>query len=122
MNKVERYMRLRRPCVDCPFVVKNEFPLTKERRKQIADSLRRSETFHCHKTIEYLDDDEGGYNTENSSRCFGAASVLHNEGRAPMLGEQIAVRLDMADAPVYPEPEDSGVYMSLQDFQNEGWD
>lgn len=113
MSDAQRLMALRKPCAHCPFVQANEFPLSTERRTQIAESLRRGETFHCHATIDYGDEDA---DTSRSSRCFGAASVLHKGGDAAMQLEQIAYRLGLVGPADTTMLESCGTYADLDDF------
>ncbi|AZS07948.1 hypothetical protein PBI_GRAY_96 [Gordonia phage Gray] len=115
MDRVKKYMALKKPCADCPFVKSVNFPLGITRRHEIADSLGRGETFPCHKTVTY-DDDGYARHTGGESRCFGAASVLHKGGDAPMQAEQVAVRLGIADPPYDDQLETDRTYDSLNEF------
>lgn len=114
-----KYLSLKKPCSDCPFVVANRFPLPTQRRQEIATDLRFGKTFSCHKTVEYTDD---GPDTTNSSRCFGAASVLHKGGNAPMQGDQLAVRLGIAE--IKGDLDRVDTFESLDAFTADGahWD
>lgn len=110
-----RFMALKKPCADCPFVVAHEFPLHASRRQEIAQSLRVGESFPCHKTVTY-DDDGQVVRNRGESRCFGAASVLHKSGEAPMQLEQIAYRLGVADYnPDALDREDT--FSTLEEFE-----
>ena len=117
MADPERYMKLKRPCVDCPFVVANHFPLGRERREGIAESLKFGETFSCHKTVVYRDDGEP--DTTSSARCFGAASVLYKSRRPPMQIEQIAVRLGIAKPPTDRQLNNDSTYDNLDAFMED---
>lgn len=44
---------LRKPCLDCPFLKKNEEMLAPGRLDGIIRSLHDNSAFHCHKTINY---------------------------------------------------------------------
>lgn len=108
----KKYLALKKPCADCPFVVQNAFPLARERRSGIAASLGRGETFSCHKTVEYTDD---GPVTDESSRCFGAASVLHKSGMSAMQAEQILTRLGYGEVN-YDSYNTDTTFATMQDF------
>lgn len=62
------------------------------------------------------DGDEQTTDQSNASRCFGAASVLHKSGLAPMQMEQIAYRLGVAD--YNPDGLDrDDTFSTLEDFE-----
>ena len=112
MSDPRAYMRVVRPCKNCPFVADNEFPLSSARREEIADALTHGDTFFCHETIDYRD---GETDTGSASRCFGAASMLHRAGYPPMQTEQIIHRLGIAD--YNPEQyERDDVYQTIESF------
>ncbi|WP_155832210.1 hypothetical protein [Gordonia alkanivorans] len=110
-----KFLALVKPCRDCPFDTAVKFPLGIRRRSEIAEGLRRGETFFCHKTVNY-DDDALKNDCAVESRCFGAASVLHKNGLAPMQAEQVAVRLGIAQEPREELLETDRTYGSLDDF------
>lgn len=110
-----KFLALRKPCKDCPFVVAVNFPLGIGRRQEIADSLARGETFPCHKTVTYDDDGSVIYN-QGESRCFGAASVLYKSGHAAMQMEQIAARLGMGEFPQDEQLDIDDTYNTLEAF------
>ena len=117
MADPDKYMKLKQPCKDCPFVVANQFPLGLERRREIGKSLLAGETFSCHKTINY--DNEGLPDTTSSARCFGAASVLYKSRRPPMQVEQIAVRLGIARPPTERQLCNPKTYDNLNAFMED---
>lgn len=105
-NDFRRAHGLKQPCADCPFRDTDPpFPLGYERRKQIADSIVKGDTFHCHKTVRYSDDEAP--DVEASLRCYGAAKTAHDSGLPPSQMEQIGVRLSLMDAPNYDLPGDT---------------
>lgn len=98
---------MKSPCKNCPF--RTDCPkgwLGRRRAAQIAGSLERGESFHCHETTE--SDDEGGkYPGEQSQACAGATIVLEklNQPTQMMricegLGDYDPRKMDM-DAPVF---------------------
>lgn len=68
-----------KPCKNCPFRADTEpFPLGRDRRQQIADSLMSDAAFGCHETTTH--DDDGRYKwTEKERPCVGAAKLIENE-------------------------------------------
>lgn len=114
-NPAARFAALVKPCRDCPFVETNDFVLTSGRRHEIVKALSDGQTFFCHSTIEYGDD---AADTTGSSRCFGAASVLHKSGYPPMQAEQVAQRLGLIDAPAEESLSRADTYRDLAAFLN----
>ena len=100
---------LRRPCSQCPF--RRDVPgfLHPARAEEIADALLGDQTFACHKTVDYDEDDGEGQVTSASQHCAGASIVLEKMDR-PNQMMRIAERLrfydrrklDM-DAPVFDD-------------------
>lgn len=112
------YCKLPRPCGSCPFATDDRFAgLGAESRQAIADSLRRGESFTCHRTIEGFDDD-GQYVTGDRARlCAGAVATLEAGGEREPQIRQIARRLgiDVPDiAPGVP------VFASLDEWVADG--
>jgi len=67
---------LKKPCKDCPFLIGRNFPLNRERREEIAESLTRYQgSFPCHKTTQF-DDDSDLVNSDKTEHCAGAAIML----------------------------------------------
>lgn len=116
MSNPVKFLALRKPCRDCPFVIAVNFPLGMDRRNEIANSLERGETFPCHKTVTYDDEDGSVIYNQGESRCFGAASVLHKGGHSPMQMEQIAYRLGMGELPEDEQLQIETTYDSLEAF------
>jgi hypothetical protein len=103
-----------KPCGDCPFRTDKKFPLRYERREEIAGALYGGGEFHCHKTVDYSEDDDGDSepSTGGASVCAGSLIVLERMGDpnqmmriAQRVGMYDPAKLDM-DAPVYDDLED----------------
>ena len=71
---------LPRPCKKCPFRSDVKGYLTKARVRDIINGItRRQETFSCHNTNEFVDNDDGWtetVETANSQHCAGALIFL----------------------------------------------
>lgn len=87
--------KLKQPCgTHCPFHASCVPFLTRGRVLEIAVSLKIGESFHCHKTISYGEDDEGRSVREkllDEQHCAGAILVLLNDdtwNTAMQLGER----------------------------------
>ena len=110
------------PCDNCPFRKDRPFALRHDRAQDIAEGLlKRGESFHCHKTIDYghdceeLDDRPFKYDEQF---CGGALVVLTRMGHQTQM-MQIAERLGIwspdsldMNAPVY---EDLDEFISAMD-------
>ena len=83
------------PCDDCPFRVAPRFHFDEDRACEIAQALRRGESFSCHKTLDYSE--SAGAVTPQTRHCAGAMLVLEKEGRPNQL-MQVAQRLGCYDA------------------------
>lgn len=87
------------PCAKCPFRKDVPIYLRADRRREIAEALiLRDETFHCHETVDYRDDDDGETygDTTNARPCAGAAkAVMAAGGMGQML--RIEERLGLVD-------------------------
>lgn len=106
------FFALDRPCGNCPFRTdKPPFPLRRERAEEIADSLRRGESFVCHRTVDYTDRDEEtpGSGQDKARMCAGARATLAREtpGGEPRMidAEQMARRMYMMGLLTDPVPE-----------------
>ena len=95
------------PCANCPFRSDIAFYLHRARKQEIANGLLRDQTFTCHKTVDYSDDEPR--DTSSSQHCAGALIILERLERpnqmmriAERLGLYDRRRLDM-NAPVYPD-------------------
>lgn len=94
------------PCKHCPFRTDMHVFLTHDRAKGIAEVLRDSGSFHCHKTVTH--DEEGGVeHSGQEQQCAGALILMENDGTpgqvvrvAERLGLYSTSRMDL-DAPVY---------------------
>jgi hypothetical protein len=102
-----RPFALKRPCSNCPF--RNDRPgfLDRDRAQEIADSLEAGASFHCHKTLEYSNDDGTATVSEYSKQCAGALILMEREDKPNQMmriGERLGLydrdQLDM-DAPVH---------------------
>ena len=106
-----------KPCEDCPFRSNKPFYLAPRRAREIADALRRDQSFTCHKTIDYgaAENSEGETDLEHrpydpsEQHCAGATIVLWRMG-APNQWMRLAGRLGLFDpgkldmqAPVYED-------------------
>ncbi len=85
--------KLTSPCRDCPFLLSREFPLREGRRADIAASLLNGGQFHCHKTVDYSDDEP---NPNGAQQCAGSLIVLERMGQ-PHQMMRIAERLGVYD-------------------------
>ena len=75
---------MKKPCSSCPFRHDVKPFLTPERGEELANSASNPyNTFHCHKTLEYDDDDDNGdgdtFIGEHSKLCAGFLTLQHNE-------------------------------------------
>lgn len=113
-NETDRF-RLKSPCRDCPFRSDVTPFLRAGRVKEILDDiiLRGDNHFHCHKTIEYGENDNGDetHGKERSQVCAGAMIMQERAGRPSVLarlgrlfGAYDPAKLNM-NAPVYETPQ-----------------
>ena len=91
-----RHYRLKRPCVNCPFLKSGAIELMPGRLADIARGLMVDDgsTFQCHKTVHSRKggefDDDGNYTASgNEAMCAGAAAFLMKKGR-PTIGMRLA--------------------------------
>lgn len=90
-----------KPCSNCPFKNGNHFGLNPCHAKDIADSLMNDAPFHCHKTIDYDQEDKAAQ-VKNASLCQGAALFLENvrpDGCRANLSFRLGVRSDEISGP-----------------------
>jgi hypothetical protein len=67
---------MKQPCNNCPFLKEPAFHgLSQEKAKSILDEINGDSAFHCHKTVDYSDGNEGTI-TKDSKLCLGAAIFL----------------------------------------------
>lgn len=105
--------KLKRPCESCPFRSDIRGFLRRARAKEIAEALLHDQTFTCHKTLDYSEEDEKRHHILNtSSHCAGAAIFLEKQQR-PNQMMRIAERLGMyrladldLEAPVFSTAEE----------------
>ena len=114
---------LTRPCGNCPFRSDKPFYLLPDRVRQILGDTREgnrrwwpAESFPCHRTIIYGEDENGDTETTippTAQQCAGVMAILHRENR-PNDAMQIAERLGMwnpaaldSTAPFYASTEDA---------------
>lgn len=72
---------VKKPCAHCPFRRDVEPFLHPERAEEIAYSAQNPYSeFHCHKTIDYDEDDGEGLVTDKSLICAGFLALQVNEG------------------------------------------
>lgn len=105
--------KLKRPCAKCPFRTDVEPYLRAERVAEISEGLLRGQSFPCHETVNYDEeehDEDGGtgqtLDSSGQAQCAGAEIMLAHHGTstqmsriAESLGLPVA-ELDM-DSPVY---------------------
>jgi hypothetical protein len=72
------------PCADCPFRSDKPPFLRHGRAVEIADMLRGGGHFHCHKTLDYDNDDGEGVVRSESQLCAGALITLERGERGAM--------------------------------------
>ena len=84
LEQVVKQSSLKKPCADCPFRkdrtgIKG---LAEGRRTGIIDELVSGQagTFHCHKTIDYDDENES---VMERKHCAGAVATAIKAGGAP---------------------------------------
>jgi hypothetical protein len=82
------------PCAKCPFRKDVAIYLRRDRRREIAHSLVNGQTFYCHGTVAYRDEDE--VDTTHSIECAGAAKAMLAMG-ASTQSMRIAERLGLVD-------------------------
>lgn len=95
---------LTRPCGNCPFRSDRPFHMRPDRVRQILGGARDrrwwpAQSFPCHKTIIYGEDENGNEKTTipaSAQQCAGVMAILHREER-PNDAMQIAERLGLWD-------------------------
>lgn len=104
------------PCRDCPF--RRDVPgfLTQQRAQQIAGEILDDRTiFHCHKTVEYGEDDTP--ETAEAQHCAGAAIVLWKVSR-PNVAMRIAMMHGMLNGSIAPDAarQDETCFTNIREF------
>lgn len=88
----KHYLRLKRPCANCPFLKQGAIKLDPNRLPGIKRDLLADDhsSFDCHKVTHSqkggtFNDDDGEYTPSgNEAMCAGAAAFLWREGRSNM--------------------------------------
>jgi len=88
----KHYLRLKRPCANCPFLVHGAIQLNPTRLSGIKRDLLADDhsSFDCHKITHSpqggtFNDDDGEYTPSgNEAMCAGAAAFLWQQGRPNM--------------------------------------
>ena len=103
--------KLSTPCANCPFLANISFSLPKQRRAEIVYAVTHDQTFACHKTTTW-DEDETGESIsvdKHDQHCAGVLIILHKNHQlrdnwrlrmAMMLGLFDEKKLNVA-APVF---------------------
>lgn len=86
------------PCARCPFRQDVPIYLRADRREEITEALAYGQTFWCHGTVEWSEDDDGNEHPETADavECAGAQKALIAAGGSSQLA-RVAERLGMAD-------------------------
>ena len=102
------------PCQQCPFRTDIKGYLRSERAREIAEFTLNNGSFHCHKTTEVVEDENGEEDTvevADSQECAGAAIFAAKHGCSSQmsriserLGFPVA-ELDMS-APIFDSVEE----------------
>ncbi len=101
-NPFAHHLRLKKPCSNCPFLVKGAIQLEPGRVDKILNDLLANDqtTFQCHKTV-HCDDggewtEEGEYKASgHEAMCAGAAAVLLKRGR-PTVNMRVGFAMGVA--------------------------
>lgn len=88
---------LKNPCANCPFRTDVKPYLRPARAREIVESLSRG-VFHCHKTIDYDNEDDDGNLQRNGKEqfCAGALIMMHKQGTVGQMA-RIAERIGAYD-------------------------
>lgn len=70
-------MKKLRACAQCPFRTDVPAYITRERAAEIASALEHDRPFHCHKTVDYDEDEDGETVASGGTWCIGAAATMH---------------------------------------------
>lgn len=106
------------PCDNCPFRRSAGGYLRQDRAEEIADVLRSDGHFHCHKTVDYSDEDGEG-RTGDAALCAGSLVVqIRDMGYVNQLA-RIEARLgilDLRKIEAMADDRDADVYDNFDDF------
>ena len=102
--------KLTKPCANCPFRTDIKAFLRGTRAEDIAEGLLHNKEFHCHKTIDYSEEEPK--ETQQTQHCAGALIILEKMEK-PHQMMRIMERVDLYDhkkldmeAPVYEDLEE----------------
>lgn len=107
---------MKEPCSNCPFRSDRPFRgLRPQRAQEIAESLHRDSSFHCHKTNQFKNGK--GVVTRDSKLCVGAAIFLENTRSGGMLAN-LAFRLGCWAGEIKPDQlsKEVPVYQTIPEF------
>lgn len=100
---IKHAMRLKKPCVNCPFLKEGAISLRPGRLEGIVDNLMRDDmsSFPCHKTPHCSKggefNDEGTYiSSGHEAMCAGAAAYLMKH-KSPNVALRIAFAMNAAN-------------------------
>lgn len=106
-------------CGNCPFSRRGQPVIVNdERLVEFATSLLRGDSFPCHKTVDYSDEDcwDDSPPTGNLIHCAGAAMLLLNMGRKNTI-MQVAGRLGMYDPTKHTAEERNAAFNSIDELR-----
>lgn len=96
VQSIKDYFKLKKPCANCPFLLKGAIELREGRLQGITEDLLRNDhhPFPCHKTAtgEDVETKDGDYTYAPSGEermCAGASAYLMKHG-APTVGMRMA--------------------------------
>ncbi|WP_153785301.1 hypothetical protein [Pseudomonas sp. EMN2] len=111
-NPFKHHLRLKRPCVNCPFLKKGAIELAPGRLEGIISALVEDDhsTFQCHKTVHSARggewDEDGNYTASgHEAMCAGAAAYLMKK-RMPSVGMRFAFATGAARPDDWDEVQD----------------
>lgn len=96
--KIADFYKMKAPCANCPFLKEGAIKLRPGRVDDILDGLMKDDhkPFMCHKTLDGVENEEGGYEAAGTEKmCAGASAVLWKR-RMPSVGMRLAIVLGIA--------------------------
>ena len=103
VQSIKDYFKLKKPCANCPFLLKGAIQLREGRLQGITEDLLSNDRhpFPCHKTAtgEEVETEDGDYVYAPSGEermCAGASAFLMKRG-APTAGMRMAFHLGDAN-------------------------